>query len=434
MRRKFVWLVPAVIVIAFASAFYKIYSTPAAAQFKAPVTVIAVTEPVRFETHFASSKTFVQVHAASSIELKDGRIRSFWFSGSREGAKDVSIRSAVFDPAKSQWGAEEVVMTREFTQQALHRYIAKLGNPVAGRAADGSLRMFYVTVSMGGWAGSSITTMTSRDEGASWSEPQRLVTSPFVNISTLVKGAPFLYADGTMGVPVYHEFISKFAEILRVDANGAVLDKQRLAAGGQGSLQPVVLVQNAQTAQVLMRYAGAAEPSRVLMASTQDAGQHWSAAGKSNLRNPDAALGGVALPDGRLLAVLNDMEHGRDALSLMISADDGKTWREVQKLEDQQAASAQADEAHFTSNVQTLIPQSDSAATERLAQYVESTKRTVCKDGRCRYEFSYPYLIQTVSGDFHLVYTWNRTFIKHLRFNQAWVNQRLQEHSHDALH
>jgi predicted neuraminidase len=302
------------------------------------------------------------------------------------------------------------------------------------RAADGSLRMFYVTVSMGGWAGSSITMTTSHDEGASWSEPQRLVTSPFLNISTLVKGAPFLYADGTMGLPVYHEFISKFGEILRVDVNGAVLDKLRLAAGGQGSLQPVVFVQDDRSARVLMRYAGAAAPYRALTVETQDAGRHWSAASKSSLRNPDAALTGVALPDGRLLAVLNDMEHGRDALSLMFSADGGKSWREVQRLEDQQANSAQADEAYFTNNVRTLIPQSDSAVAGNLAQYIESAKRTVCKDGRCRYEFSYPYLIQTRQGDLHLVYTWNRTFIKHLRFNLAWLDQRLQESAHDALH
>ena len=116
---------------------------------------------------------------------------------------------------------------------------------MATRAADGTLWLFYVSVSLGGWAGSSITMMTSDDDGASWNTPRRLVTSPFINISTLVKGAPFLYADGTMGLPVYHEFVSKFAEILRLDKTGKVIDKQRLAAGGQGTLQPVVLVQGA---------------------------------------------------------------------------------------------------------------------------------------------------------------------------------------------
>ncbi len=427
-------LLPCIIALAFASAFYKAANFPVAAQFQTFATALAANAPPRCETRFASAKLFTQVHAASAIELKDGRIRAFWFSGSREGAKDVAIHSAVFDPRQAQWGGEEILLTRERTQQSLHRYVAKLGNPVVARAADGSLRMFYVTVSLGGWAGSSISTTVSRDEGVTWSEPRRLVTSPFLNISTLVKGTPLLYSDGTMGLPVYHEFIGKFGEMLRLDQHGAVLDKQRLAAGGQGTLQPVVLPQNAQTAQVLMRYAGAAEPHRVVSVSTRDAGQHWSAPVKLSLRNPDAALTGVALPDGRLLAVLNDLEQGRDVLSLMLSPDGGATWREVQRLEDQQAAGAQADEAGFIKNVQALIPQSDSRAAAQLAQYVESTRRTVCGNGKCRYEFSYPYLIQTQHGDFHLVYTWNRTFIKHLWFNQTWLDQRLEKSAHDALH
>ncbi|MDX8400259.1 MAG: sialidase family protein [Gallionellaceae bacterium] len=426
-------LIPGIMLIAFVSAFYKVSSVPVVASFQVPTVEVAAS-PARFETHFASSKIFVQVHAASVIELRDGRIRGFWFSGSHEGAEDVAIHSAVFDSLKSQWGSETVAVTRDQTQHALHRMVAKLGNPVVGRAADGSLRMFYVTVSVGGWAGASIATMTSNDEGETWSEPRRLVTSPFINISTLVKGTPFLYSDGTMGVPVYHEFISKFAEMLRIDKSGKVLDKQRLAAGGQGTLQPVMLMQSAQTAQILMRYAGSAAPFRVVTVSTQDAGQHWSAPVKSDLPNPDAAITGVTLPDGRMLAVLNDLEHGRAALSLMISVDGGKTWREVQKLEDQVAASAQPDEEHFSANVQTLIPQSDASATAQLAQYVDSTKLTVCNTGRCRYEFSYPYMIQTQYGDFHLVYTWNRTFIKHIWFNQAWLNQSLEKPAHDALH
>jgi predicted neuraminidase len=422
------------VLVAFTAAFFKAYHRPASAQFQMTEGVPSHQSVARFETHFASSKQMVQVHAASSVELKDGRIRSFWFSGSREGAKDVAIHSAVFDPQKSQWSAEEVTVTREQTQQALHRYVAKLGNPVVARQPDGRLRMFYVTVSLGGWAGSSITTMTSGDEGVTWSEPRRLITSPFLNISTLVKGAPFLYSDGTIGLPVYHEFISKFAELLRVSQQGIVLDKQRLAAGGQGTLQPVVLMQNAQSAKVLMRYSGAAEPHRVVAVSTQDAGQHWSVPEKLSLLNPDAAVSGVTLPDGRMLTVLNNLARGREALSLMLSADGGNTWREVRRLEDQLAASAQPEETSYLRNAQTLIAQSDGTAKAHLDQFVESTKRTVCQEGRCRYEFSYPYLIQTREGDFHLVYTWNRTFIKHLWFNQVWLDQQSEQKAHDALH
>jgi predicted neuraminidase len=424
----------AFIAIVFGLAFYRASGFPKASPFQKPAALVVPSAIPRFESHFASSKLFTQVHASSTIELKDGRIRAFWYSGSHEAARDVSIHSAVFDPAKAQWSSEEVVVTREQTQQALHRYIAYVGNPVVGRESDGILRMFYVTVSIGGWAGSAIATMVSRDEGATWSEPQRLVTSPFINISTLVKGEPFLYSDGTMGLPVYHEFISKFGEILRVDNRGSVLDLQRLVAGGQGTLQPVIFIQNSQTAKVLMRYSGLAEPHRVVTVTTQDAGQHWSQPDKSSLLSPDAALAGVALPDGRLLAVLNNIEQGRDALSLMISADGGNTWREVKRLEDQLAFRTHGDEAHFIKNTQTLVQQSDTATTQHLAEYVESAKRSACGKVSCVFEFSYPYLIRTHGGDFHLVYTWNRTFIKHLWFNQAWLNQHLEKSAHDVLH
>jgi len=423
-----------VILIAFGLAIYKAAGFPKPSTFQTPLPVISTLEAPRFESHFASSKLFTQVHASSTIELKDGRIRAYWYSGSHEAARDVAIHSAIFDPSLARWSNEEVVVTREQTQHSLHRYVAFLGNPLVGRAADGTLNMFYVSVSVGGWAGSSITTMISRDEGATWSEPRRIVTSPFINISTLVKGVPFLYNDGTMGLPVYHEFIGKFAELLRLDKNGAVIDLQRLAAGGKGTIQPVFLFQNAQMATVLMRYTGNAAPRRVVTVTTQDAGQHWSPPEKSTLHNPDAAVAGVALTDGRMLAVLNNIEDGRDALSLMISTDAGNTWREVQRLEDQTEARTETDPAYFISRAQPLVQQSDPASSGQLVQYVESAKRTACRSGRCQFEFSYPYLIQTQRGDFHLVYTWNRTFIKHIWFNRAWLDQRLEKIAHDELH
>jgi BNR repeat-like domain len=99
------------------------------------------------------------VHAASLIALKDGAIRAFWFAGSREGAADVVINSAVLDPKLSHWSAPTVVMDRVSAEKSLSRYIAKLGNPVPARMADGRLQLFFVTVSIGGWAGSSISSV-----------------------------------------------------------------------------------------------------------------------------------------------------------------------------------------------------------------------------------------------------------------------------------
>jgi predicted neuraminidase len=386
----------------------------------------------RFDTYFASNKLHTQTHAASLFELKDGGIRAFWFSGSREGAADVTINSAVFDPERKVWSEEQVVAGRESTQRALHRYIAKVGNPVAARAPDGSLWLFYVTVSLGGWAGSSITLMTSQDDGLSWSTPHRLITSPFINISTLIKSPPFLYADGSMGLPVYHEFISKFAEILRLDKTGKVLDIQRLAAGGQGTLQPVVLLSKEKDALVLTRYSGADESHRVMGITTDSGGEHWSKPFKTTLKNPDAALTALVLPDGKMLAVLNDQEQARDTLSLQMSADGGSTWRELRRLEEMSALRNKTpEEAVCLKLVESLARSSDAKLeqtdAQQVAGYVESAKVRVRADGGCHFEFSYPFMIQARNGDIHLAYTWNRTFIKHVVFDQAWLQRRLVE-------
>jgi predicted neuraminidase len=380
-------LVLGIILLAFGVGAFKASQDHVATGFQVPSKTVASNGDVKFQSRFASSRLHIQTHAASEIELKDGRIRAFWFSGSREGAKDVEIHSSIFDPARGLWSDEQTVTTREGTEQSLMRYISKLGNPVAGRAADGTLWLYFVTVSMGGWAGSSITAMTSVDEGDTWSPARRLITSPFLNISTLVKGAPFLYGDGTMGLPVYHEFIGKFGEILHFDKNGAVIDKQRLSAGKDHGLQPVLLVKSANEALVLMRHTGDVH-RKVISVSTSDGGQHWTAPVKSVLSNPDAALAAVTLPDGRLLAVLNNQEQKRDALSLMISADSGSSWKTVYQLEDQQ--NEKLDEAHYLNTVVGLAK--NMVATD-VGEYAESAKASMCTGRDCRFEFSYPYLI-----------------------------------------
>lgn len=421
---------------AFVLAASKIFHRPADAGFAAlPAVKPAVTHvsgspqtlspagDFRFDSRFVSSVPGQAVHAASLVELGDGSLRAVWFSGSREGAGDVAIKTAVMDPRTLQWGAEKVVFTREPLERGLWRYVKKLGNPVIARAPDGSLQLWMVTVSLGGWAGSSITWARSTDEGASWSMPRRLVTSPFLNISTLVKGAPFAFADGRLGLPVYHEFISKFAEVLRLDGDGRVVDKVRVA-GSQTSLQPVVLVTGADSAQVFMRSGNAA----ALMASqTADAGRHWAGTEATAWPNPDSALSGVVAGDGALWLALNPASRGREKLSILRAA----------PAADIRTARAWAVESV---SAQTRLPVADyekSLADElrnagvgeaAIPAYVASARRQLCGPEACAREFSYPYMLQGRDGYLHLVYTWHRTRIKYVRLdptalsNHAAVN------------
>lgn len=412
-------LLLALIMITCLTSAYKLLQLPAASTLRdAPVS--AQGGAAYLHSDFVSHQQQIATHAASLIELKDGKLRAFWFAGSREGAGDVEIRSAIFDGAT--WSNEQSVTDRLRTQQGLWRYVKKLGNPVAARAANGDIWLTYVTVSLGGWAGSSLTMMRSQDEGQTWGTPQRLITSPFINISTLIKGTPYSYLDGTIGLPVYHEFLGKFGELLHLSATGKVLDKQRLSTG-KTSIQPVLLVEDKLKSLVLMRYTGA-PPMRMVVTRSIDGGNSWDAPLKTGLPNPDSAVSAVVLNDGYLLLVANDVEQGRAALSLLLSKDHGATWQNLYHLEDQRGQSSQLED--YLRNNASLALASDAHISNADA-YAKSAQRNKCENEQCSYEFSYPYLIQTHNGDLHLVYTWNRSFIKHVAFSRSWLNERIKE-------
>ncbi|AYQ30496.1 hypothetical protein DT070_12145 [Polaromonas sp. SP1] len=362
------------------------------------------------------------MHAASVVELLDGRLRAVWFSGSREGARDVTIQTAVMDPASLRWSEESTLFGRQQLQQGLWRYVKKLGNPVIARAPDGSLCIWMVNVSLGGWAGSAISWARSTDEGATWSAPRRLVTSPFLNISTLVKGAPVSFQDGQIGLPVYHEFITKFGEMLRINTLGQVVDKVRIP-GSQTSLQPVVLVTGPEKADVYMRSGNAT----ALMASqTSDAGKTWSATHAGSWPNPDSALAGAVTHAGVRWLALNPAPRNREVLALL-QADsagsfDGVTpWVVESSATPQTRTSLQDYERLLTQELKAR-----GASEDQARAYVASARRQLCGEQSCSQEFSYPYLLQSRDGYLHLVYTWHRTRIKHVRLDPLQPFQAAQ--------
>ncbi|MEY4058923.1 MAG: hypothetical protein RL551_162, partial [Pseudomonadota bacterium] len=250
------------------------------------------------------------VHAASLIALKDGAIRAFWFAGSREGAPDVVINTSVFDPQAARWSAPTVVMDRVSAEKGLSRYIAKLGNPVPARMADGRMQLFFVTVSIGGWAGSSISSVISDDEGLTWGRPQRLISSPLINLSTLVKSPAVTFTDGRLGLPAYHEWIGRFGEFLRIEAS-QVIDKRRMSSG-RGAIQPVIFADGPQEASAFFRQTRpSSQPKQIPASETKDAGQSWAVIKDLEIPNPNSALAALTLANGTKLMVLNNIEAAR---------------------------------------------------------------------------------------------------------------------------
>lgn len=370
------------------------------------------------------SNTTDMVHSASVTELADGRLFATWFGGSREGAKDVAIYGADFDPGTQKWSEATPLITRQSTQQALGRYIKKLGNPVVTSLANGRLAIFYVSVSLGGWATSQLNMALSDDNGASWHSTQRLVTSPFFNLSTLVKGTPHLYEDGTIALPVYHEMAGKFGELLRISASGHVLAKTRLTDGRE-AIQPVLLPYNEHDAIALLRDTGDEAPYTAVMTTSDTSGLDWSTAENASFANPNSALAGVVLDCGRILSVANDTSDERNRLTLLVSNDRGNSWHPILRIEDDSdngTAPRRVPKEEFTESLLQSMT-SEGLNEDQQQRFLDSATEALCTSGGCRYRYDYPYLIKGSDGTIHLVYTWNKAYIKHRAFSQEWLSQ-----------
>ncbi|HAJ92889.1 MAG TPA: hypothetical protein DCO71_09810 [Gammaproteobacteria bacterium] len=334
------------------------------------------SEPV-LEEAFISGDLTREVHSATAIELNNGDIRVFWYGGKREGSKDTSIYSRVLNKDSNSWSAVDEIMTRRTVTLDTHRYIRKLGNPVALVNGD-KIWLFFVSVSVGGWAGSSINLSVSDDNGTTWGPVKRLISSPFMNISTLVKNAPLLTDNGDVILPAYHEFLGKFSELLQLDSAGNVLNKNRISHGRE-AIQPTLLPVDSTHAIAFMRNTSARQPGKLWFSRNQDKLDNWTPLEALTLPNPDAAVAAVQLNTAdELLLVFNNHPSERDDISMAYRPGNGATWQLIHQFE------------------KTI-----SGAVEEHNPY------------------SYPYLLQTHDGNFHLFYTWKRKHIKHVYFNRA---------------
>ena len=105
---------------------------------------------------------------------------------------------------------------------------------------------------------------------------------------------------------------------------------------------------------------------------------------KTKLPNPDSAVSVLTLHNGEQLLALNDLEDGRYRLSLAM----GKPhdMKIVKILEEEVVKPSQHNH---------------------------------------EYQFSYPSMAINSNGVIDMVYTWNKTRIRHLRFNLVWLEKGL---------
>lgn len=304
-------------------------------------------------------------HAATAVVLPNGELLAAWFAGSREGAQDVSIWASRFDG--QTWSAPWKIADPQQTGRDTHRYVKKVGNPLLALDAKQRLHLWYVSVSVGGWAGSALNHRVSQDGGQQWAPASRLISSPFLNLSTLLKAPPIALTDGGWLLPAYHELARKYPLWLRLDSQGQVVASHKIPDAVH-TLQPWAVEGPNHRLLAWLRVSGE-RGGKVAMTESTDSGQHWSVPRATELPNPNAAVAALALPDSTWLLAANPVPNGRYQLALLHSKD-GLQWTSIKTLEQ----SSNHDD-----------------------------------------EFSYPYLIRD-DHYVHVFYTWQRKNIRHQMF------------------
>jgi predicted neuraminidase len=304
---------------------------------------------------------FASAHASTIAETPGGLV-SAWFGGTREGAPDVGIWLSRH--LKGTWTPPLEIATGVQPDGTRH----PCWNPVLFYARDKALMLFYkVGPSPQTWWG---MLRTSRDNGATWSEPRRLPDG----ILGPIKNKPVQLADGTLLAGVSTESTDRPSawrvHFERSADDGATWTVVTPPASAEGSpidaIQPSILVHPAGKLQAV----GRTRSGRVFETWSQDAGRTWSAIALTSLPNPNSGLDAVTLRDGRHVIVYNHTPQGRSPLNVAVSKD-GRTWEAALVLESEPG------------------------------------------------EYSYPAVIQAADGMVHVTYTWKRQRIKHVVFDPA---------------
>ncbi len=328
-----------------------------------------------FESFIIPEPEFlITSHSATFTILPNNNLKAMWFAGSHEGKPDVKIWQSEFNG--ESWSRATDILSPEILGANTKRFIKKVGNPVVYRAENGILHLFVVSVSIGGWSGSSLNHFTSSDDGLTWQYKDKLILSPFFNFSTLDRTIPITLADGGFYLPVYHEFIHAYPELLRFDANGNFINQIRMTSKIH-LLQPSIVSINSDKAYSFLRNSGQIDDV-LYMQKTNNGGLKWSNPESTNIKNHDSSIATVNLGSLGILMVHNP--SGRNQLVLSISKD-AKTWRQFYVLESSENG-----------------------------------------------EFSYP-VVKVHDHLVDILYTWNRKGIKHVRFNKLWLDSQLNRQS-----
>lgn len=201
----------------------------------------------------------------------------------------------------------------------------------------------------------------------------------FRRMGWMTRVHPFVLDGKRIIVPLYSDGFD-FSIVAISDDGGKTWQASRPLVSF-GGVQPSLVRKRDGTLVAYMRDNGP-PPQRVMRSESRDGGMTWSPVVDDDTPNPGSGLEVICLQNGHWAMVCNDTERGRHSLAVLISDDEGNTWKWKRHLE--------LDEPGHGS-------------------------------------YSYPSIIQAKDGTLHVTYSWSQpgkgSCIKYAHFNEEWVLQ-----------
>ncbi len=332
---------------------------------------------------------FPSSHASNLLQLKDGTLLCVWFSGTWEGDAGVGIVLARLDPGSRQWSRPQLIDRREGES---------FQNPMLFQAPDGTLHLYHTTQRAGaGEANAYVLTLTSNDNGHTWTEPRPL----FSKAGAYTRHPIVVLPNGTWLLPL--TYVTSAGIDAGAETNYSAMElssdagrtwRECVIPKSQGKVQPTVVVLGPDHYLAAFRSRAA----DFIYRSESTDGCHWSPPVATVLPNNNASVQMTRLHDGHLVMVFDNssVHHtgpkptggARKPLSMALSMDEGKTWPYVRDIERGR-------------------PGADDALEKAKAPGRE--------------EYSYPTVTQTKDGTIYAAFTFRRQTIKVVSFKEGWI-------------
>jgi predicted neuraminidase len=302
-------------------------------------------------------------HASTLVELEKNTLLAAWFGGKYEGAKDVSIYISSYKEQK--WSAPKKLIEPLIKDGDT----LPCWNPVLFKSKNQNLYLFYkVGKNPREWFGAMIF---SKDDGKSWGNPKYLpkgILGPIRNKPLETTPGIILCGSSTesVGDNKWRVLIETYTEATYSWTITAINDKKNFDI-----IQPTFLVHSDKEIQILSR----SRHNKLISSWSEDNGKTWQKTDSINVVNSNSGVDAVTLSNKSFLLVNNPLKmgkdwfNGRNVLDVEYSKD-GVNWKKLFDLENQPEG-----------------------------------------------EFSYPAIIQTSDKKIHILYTYNRKFIKHTTFD-----------------